>query len=156
MERMLEADMKAKIEIDASQKEVLYPVTKGMRDYLHWFTPVAKHCDVDVMTHCMMETHKVEDEEADHDWILCGQRANCSATWDSLNFQQKMKLEKKFGKTGKQLHKALHRLKKEIKTEFKKAQKEEASNYEIIEEDYKDDVVNIMTKWGCNENCTDS
>jgi len=87
MERMLEADMKAKIEIDASQKEVLYPVTKGMRDYLHWFTPVAKHCDVDVMTHCMMETHKVEDEEADHDWILCGQRANCSATWDSLNFE---------------------------------------------------------------------
>jgi len=37
-----------------------------------------------------------------------------------------MKLEKKFGKTGKQLHKALHHLKKEIKTEFKKAQKEEA------------------------------
>jgi len=39
-QRMEEADMKAKIEIDASQKEVFYPVTTGMRDYLHWFTPV--------------------------------------------------------------------------------------------------------------------
>jgi|TARA_B110000285_G_C15015539_1_gene558850 hypothetical protein len=37
---MGEAEMKAKIEIDASQKEVMYPITKGIRDYLHWFTPI--------------------------------------------------------------------------------------------------------------------
>jgi hypothetical protein len=84
--RMAEATMKAKIEIDASQKEVWYPITDGMRDYLHWFTPIEKDCDVNKMTQCMQTKVKVEDEVADHDWILCGQRANCSATWDSLNF----------------------------------------------------------------------
>jgi len=121
MKRMDRAEMKAKIEIDASQKEIWYPITKGMRDYLHWFTPVEKDCNVDVMTKCMMEKVKVEDEEADHDWILCGQRSNCSAIWSSLSFKEKMKLEKKFGKTENQLHKSLKHLKKGIKSEFKKA-----------------------------------
>lgn len=132
--------MKAKIEIDASQKEVMYPITKGIRDYLHWFTPIQKDCNVDVMTHCMQQKVKVEDIVADHDWILCGQRSNCSATWDSLDFKEKMKLEKKFGKTANQLQKRLGHLQKRIHNETVEAQKEEAKNFEIIEEEYKDDV----------------
>ena len=58
-----------------------------------------------------------------------------------------MKLEKKFGKTSDHLEKALHKLRKNISTEFKKAKKEEKSNHEIIMEDYKDDVTEIMNKW---------
>ena len=95
-----------------------------MRDYLRWFTPGEKDCKVDVMTHCMMEKVKVEDEVATHDWILCGQRANCSATWDSLSFKEKMKLEKKFDKTATNLDKHLTKLIKGIDSEFKKAGKE--------------------------------
>jgi hypothetical protein len=69
---MEKAEMKAKIEIDASQKEVWHPVVKGMKDYLHWFTPIEKDCKVDLMTNCMMQKVHVEDEVATHDWILCG------------------------------------------------------------------------------------
>jgi len=61
MHRMEKAEMKAKIEMDASQKEVWYPITTGMRDYLHWFTPVQKDCNVDVMTKCMMHNVTVEE-----------------------------------------------------------------------------------------------
>ena len=61
MHRMDEANMKMKVEIDASQKAIWYPVTKGMRDYLHWFTPIEKDCDVDTMTQCMLEKVQVED-----------------------------------------------------------------------------------------------
>jgi hypothetical protein len=66
-----------------------------------------------------------------------------------------MKLEKKFGKTSDHLEKALHKLRNNISTEFKKAKKEEKSNHEIIMEDYKDDVTEVMNKWGCNETCVD-
>jgi hypothetical protein len=142
---MGEADLKARIEIDASQKEVWYPITKGMRDYLHWFTPVQKDCDVNEMTKCMLTKVKVEDVVADHDWILCGQRAKCSASWDSLSFKEKMKLEKRFGKTSSQLEKALSNLSKNITDDFKKAKKEEAANIAVIEEDYRDDAKEIMT-----------
>ena len=58
-----------------------------MQDYLKWFTPIQKDCDVDVMTSCMQETVTVGDVTADHDWILCGQRSQCSATWDALTFK---------------------------------------------------------------------
>ena len=68
-----------------------------------------------------MKEHKVEDIEATHDWILCGQRSNCSATWDSLTFKQKMKLENKFDKTGNKMQKAIEKTSKKINKEFKKA-----------------------------------
>jgi len=51
-----------------------------------------------------------------------------------------MKLEKKFGKTANQLQKRLGHLQKRIHNETVEAQKEEAKNFEIIEEEYKDDV----------------
>ena len=87
MKKMGEAELHARMELDATQRSIWRPIVKGMEDYLKWFAPVQKTCKVDTMTSCMEETVTVGDVTTDHDWILCGERAGCSATWDSLTFK---------------------------------------------------------------------
>jgi len=153
--RMERANMKAKIEIDAAQKEVMYPINRGIRQYLHWFTPDQKDCNVDAMTNCMMHNVTVEEQTVDHDWIYCGQQSKCNATWSSLDMPQKEKLMKKFGKTQHQLEKHATGLAHRIGKEFEAAKKEEAENHKIIMEDYEEDVKSVMNRWGCNATCVD-
>ena len=66
-----------------------------------------------------------------------------------------MKLEHRFGKTSNQLEKALHKLRKEIKSDYAQAYKEQAKNIQAIKEDFAEDVEDSMVHWGCNETCVD-
>lgn len=49
--------------------------------------------------------------------------------------------------------KAIHAVKKNIDDEFKRAIKEEAKNYEIINKEFVEDSRSVLIDWGCNAHC---